>query len=306
MEVESQFQGISQAIVDIRNAFKSVEVRTAGIIRNTAEAINKRCQEWGTGIRRDLEQSFKIIQEIGCPPPFGKIAGLGGIEPPLNNLLEWWAKSGSEHGMTKSFLIRFVDAIGFSEMVEDLKTDESDLVEVYANQKIPGSGSEKKPDLAVRTKNTALILENKLGSGESGEGQYTEYYDKILPFWAKDRKAKRAVFCCPNDYEHNPPPEETWCCIRHTELAAVFLNLAKQTDGASFWGRVAAIVTAVALDETLFPYKIFLETDKQLEKMRAAPRFLAVDIYAMLKQSKEVDLLSKKLEKSYFRMGGIK
>ena len=90
MEVKAQFQGISQAISDIRNAFKSDGNRKAGIIRNTAEAINKHCQTWGTEVRRDLEQSFKTIQEIGCPPSFVRIAGMKDREPPLNNLLEWW------------------------------------------------------------------------------------------------------------------------------------------------------------------------------------------------------------------------
>ena len=198
--------------------------------------------------------------------------------------------------MTKAFLIGLAKAIGFSEMVDDLKLDESDLVEVFANQKIPGSGSEKKPDLAVRTKNTALILENKYGSGESGEGQYAEYSDKILPAWAEKQKAKRAVFCCPNDYSHNPPPGETWWHIGHTEMATLFLNLAKETDETSRWGRIAAIVTATAFDKTLFPNEVFVETDALLKKMMTAQRFLAVDIYAMLKQLEEVDQLTKKLE----------
>ena len=299
MEVEAQFQKKIQAITDMCDAFKAIEHRKAGIIRKAAKDINEHCETWGAEIREHLEQSFKAMQKIGFPPPFVKIAGLK-KEPPLNNLLEWWAKSDSEHGMTKNFLISLSELLCFQEMVDDLKSDELGPGDVLANQKVPLSGSDKRPDLAVRTKNTALILENKYGSKESGEKQYAEYRDKILPAWAGARKAKRAVFCCPEDYPYNRPPEDKWCCKTHEKLAILFLELAKQTDGTSHWGRMAAIVTATAFDKTIFPYNVIVETDTLLKKMKAAPRFLAVDIYAMLKQSEEVKSIEKKLKEIMF------
>ncbi len=287
------------AIKHVCEAVRSTEHQKAEIISSTAQAIKDHCMERGAEILQDLEQAFKAMREIGCPPTFVNIAGLKNKEPPLNNLLEWWAKSDSEHGMTKQFLIGLADLIDFKEMVADLKTGEIDQVEVFANQRIPGSDSKKRPDLAVRTRNTAIILENKYNSPESDEEQYPEYRDRILPKWAEARKNSLAVFCCPENYEYNRPTKG-WCCKTHEDLAVLFRDLAKKTDGTSHWGRIAAIVTAGAFNRAIFPHKGFEETYTLLKEMRAVRPFLIVHIYQMLKQREKVQSLIDTLKEFKF------
>ncbi|MGY6217583.1 hypothetical protein ACW73L_20695 [Methylolobus aquaticus] len=236
-----------QELRDIADRFAGIfrqrRDERARAIRDTANVIEQHLQEWKKSLRTQLEEQLRAWDEHGTPLSFVRVAGQRHLEKPLNRLLGWLADPEGDHGLGSEFLIGLAGRMNLPEMVEDLQNGEKP--EVKAEEALEDDDSGKQPDLLARTSRAALLLENKVWAPQSGD-QYGPYLAVFTQHFAGDRK-KRAFLC--SRTPRNKP--EGWDgTLLHSDLARILHDIAGGEGTFSTWGRIAAVVCAVALEDS--------------------------------------------------------
>jgi hypothetical protein len=188
-----------------------------------------------------LEEKVKLYDLIGTPPPILRIMGENHLEKPFNRILKWCSDVNAEHKLGREFLRQLSSRVGFSQLMDDLTNAEIEP-SVYGEEAVDLSGNE--PDLIVLTPNAALLLENKVGSPESGD-QYKPYRE-WFPSFAKKRKIQLVL----SARDERPVPDGWDCAIRHEDIAEIFRSLSL-LDGVPLWSRILAVQCAVSFSNTL-------------------------------------------------------
>lgn len=245
---------------NIRDAMNEIDSFRVSNIRNCAAAISQSEIQYSKSVITALHCTGRLVeshlgellhtlaQELrdklllhdkwGIPPSFIHVAGQGDLEKPFNRLLAWWSDVHAGHGLGRRFLKLLAIRASLLEMYEDIDTCEP---EILAEQVIGGKSDGRMPDLMVRTKNAALMVENKVYASESGD-QYAPYLG-YLEKWAEGR-AYRAILSA-RDTREIPTGWDGF--ILHRELAELFDELWND-DTAPVWGRISAKLTANAFN----------------------------------------------------------
>ncbi|MFH1464773.1 MAG: hypothetical protein ABIO70_10340 [Pseudomonadota bacterium] len=174
----------------------------------------------------------------GYPPALRRLCGFGDREVYLNRILGWLFDPTGDHGAGRRPLLALCGLIGFDTLAEDLRSDPS-APELHAERTPDPDLTSLEPDLMVRTRRAALLLENKVGSGESWPGQYPQYL-ALLRQWAGPRK-HRAHLLAPEAREQ----AEGWSApLTHAALAEALRPLTLDPD-LPRWTRITvALVVA--------------------------------------------------------------
>ena len=242
VDPEVRASRVRNAAATIRGARDKEAKRRAEAVGLAASQIRRALQSECSRFRWELEAVVQRALGEGVVPSLLRAAGLSHLERPFNTLLAWWAEVDAEHGLGRSFLMALGEAISFDRLVDDLA--QGDIPYVLAEQAPAAAMWSRQPDLMVRTRNAALLVENKVDAAESGEGQYADYLD-LLNWWAEGR-ATRAVLLARDQRE---VPDGYDLMVTHAELAAVFRGLAGAADRGSRWGRTCAAIMAATLDD---------------------------------------------------------
>lgn len=232
-DIADRFAGLFQERRDAR----------ALAIRDTADVIEQHLQGWKKSLRTQLEEQLRAWDEHGTPLSFVRVAGQRHLEKPLNRLLGWLADPEGDHGLGSAFLIGLAIRMDLPEMVEDLKNGEKP--EVKAEEALEGDDSGKQPDLFARTSRAALMLENKVWAPQSGD-QYGPYLAVFTQHFAGDRK-KRAFLC---SRTQRKKPDGWDGTLLHRDLASILHDIAGGEGKVPTWGRIGAVVCAVALEDS--------------------------------------------------------
>jgi hypothetical protein len=226
----------------IRAEIEKSDLESSATIVSAGKKLRGHFDEWGGTVRRNLEEKLEYFKEIGCPPSFPCMAGVNGYEKPLNKIIGWWAKPFSGHGAGRSFLVHLAQRLNFSSFREDL--DFSSELEVYSEEPVHAS-SGLEPDLFVITKSSALLFENKYGSGQSGNSQYDDYYDLLMEIAGSRKLKSMAVFC--TRHPQLVPPK--WnCTLVHSDIEEIFKKISLSVD-VPLWSRISAIICSVSFQE---------------------------------------------------------
>jgi hypothetical protein len=241
LPVEARAKVIRAAAARIGVAREQQQKAKVEAICRASKELRVHLDAWDAELRSALETEVKKRSDAGWPPSYVRVAGLGHLERPLNQLLAWWVDPEADHGLARGFLAMLARRAGAHALAEDVALGLP--VEVYAESAVDEGG--KEPDLLARTEHGALMLENKLGAGESGN-QYGPYLS-LFHRWASNvpEGERRALLCCPKP---RPKPEGWSDVLLHREVASLLREIAEQP-GATPWGRVSALVVAEAFED---------------------------------------------------------
>lgn len=207
-------------------------------IRAAADSLGELFDVAGQAARIALVEAVASHKELGWPPSFVQLAGVSDLEKPFNRLLGWWARAG-DHGAGYAFVRELARRFELPAMIADLEANAPVVVRV---EDAFDEDIGKEPDLVVLTPRAALMLENKVHAGESGD-QYAPYLAQFaLERGDRDWSAVLAA----RDARERPPG---WThAVSHADLAGIFRTIAAD-ETVRFWTRIAATVTAVAFDD---------------------------------------------------------
>ncbi len=207
----------------------TVKRKKASMIREIGSVLEARLGELAAPLRKELEIRVREYQRIGTPPSLLRIMGQSHLEKPFNRILKWCADVEGKHGFGREFLRELASMAELPALEEDMAAGE--IPEVAGETSIDHSGC--MPDLLVRTSRAALMLENKVHAGESGN-QYLPYL-RCFQEWAGQRQS-RALLCARNVRDR---PIGWHGTIIHAQLANLFERLAR-LEAIPLWGRVTA------------------------------------------------------------------
>lgn len=213
-------------------AFQDDEARAA-VVRRVGKDLHEEVLLRGAALQDDLRNRI----EDGYIPSFISLCGAADLEKPFNRLLGWWATESADHGCGRKFLIELTHLLGPIVLEEDLR--EGRPVNVLVEEAVGAEARE--PDLLVWSDRGILLLENKVLSPESGEGQYADYL-ALLDRLANGRD-RRAVLAA-RTVRDAPPGWDRF--VSHGELATAFDRLAGAPEVPT-WGRITAAITAHTL-----------------------------------------------------------
>lgn len=233
----------------------------ASVSRIARATLDSRC----TQMLATLDDSLSAHDATGTPPPLLRLAGLLEMEKPHTRLLAWLLDPHRNHRAGVPALHIIAENLGFVALCNDIE-ERPEAINLQIEQKWPhGAQSSKVPDILVMAPNAILLLENKLGSGESGD-QYGPYRDALSRL-AIDRKIPledaRAHLVAP---ESRTAPENWGRTITYSELAGWLLRCAAAD--LPFWDRVLAFLVAEA----------FKRNDSTAERMTRA-RALSAELH---------------------------
>ena len=270
----SQATDICNTAARIRNSQSARNRDRAANIRETADRIAQHLNQWQGDLLCQLHSELKAYDQVGIAPSFIQIAGQRRLEKPLNKLLAWWVDPEATHGMAREFLKRLAGLIPFEALKKDL---DDGLPYTFKGEKAMTDGSGNQPDLLVSTQNAALMLENKLYSGQSGDAQYKTYFDEFQSCSEFKSQEKKAILCVRDDRDH---PENWDGKITHADLADILENLA-QLPRYSKWDRIAATLCAVSFRGDEMAEKILYARRLEQEVASAKP---SLDTITKLRQ----------------------
>jgi len=203
----------------------------------------------GAQMLATLDESLRAHDATGTPPPLLRLAGISEMEKPHTRLLAWLLNPDRDHRASIPALQIIAEGLGFDALLRDLEKSPKSI-NLRAEQTWPhGAQSNKEPDILVISPNAILLLENKLGSGESGD-QYGPYRD-ALSLLASRRKIPnndaRAHIVAP---EMRTAPEGWGRTITYAELADWLLRIAAAA--LPLWDRVLSylVIEAFARSES--------------------------------------------------------
>ncbi|MFT4628714.1 MAG: hypothetical protein ACI8PZ_007410 [Myxococcota bacterium] len=121
--------------------------------------------------RRELPAAVDTHRAAGTPPPLLRQMGLSDRETPENRVLGWALDPATTAG--RSTLLAVAREL-LPPFAHDLEAGR--IPEIRREQRWPDqAGADTQPDLLVIGEGCILLIENKVWSGESGEGQYAGY-----------------------------------------------------------------------------------------------------------------------------------
>lgn len=227
-EVTAAAEVFSALIVESRT-------RKSAVVREVGADLEAKLDELAWPLRKGLQVRVEEYRRLGRPPSLLRIIGQSHLEKPFNRIMKWCADVGAEHGFGREFLRELGALAGLPELAEDLATGE--IPTVTGETSIDKAGN--MPDLVVCTARTALLVENKVRAGESGD-QYAPY---LLCFHELAGEREARALLCARDLRPVPPGWNS--SITHSQLASIFQRLAR-LDSIPLWGRIAAWQCAAA------------------------------------------------------------
>jgi hypothetical protein len=236
---------IESAAALFEELFHKERRQQADAVRKTGDIIERHLWGWRERLRSTLEQQLAAFADVGFPPSFVHVAGQRGLEKPLNRLLAWLGDPGAEHGLGTAFLVRLSHFAGLPELAEDLERGED--AEIRAEATLEDDDSGREPDLVVRTSRAALLLENKVHAAESGPGQYSTYLE-IFKAWAAGTRKTAAILCSRGSRKL---PDGWTMVMMHADVSNMLYEIGRSPDDAPTWGRIAAVMCAVAFEESV-------------------------------------------------------
>jgi hypothetical protein len=253
---------LQQAVVAIQAAHARRQERVQRL-QETAMRLKRVYAAHSSDARQELSVALATHARVGWPPSFIQVAGQSHLEKPFNRLIAWLCQQEG-HGLGSLFLQRLSRTVGLESMASDLASGERP--EMWFEQSFSEDTS-KEPDVVIRTRRAALLLENKVYASESGDqyGPYQRLFEKA----AGDRE-KRLLLCSRKPRE-TPPG---WVLLLHAQLASILRDLA-QDDSLSFWSRVNAIISATAFEDGTSPYELIREANDLLAATALRPADVA-------------------------------
>jgi hypothetical protein len=206
--------------------------------------------ESAAAVRADLTARVAEVERVGTPPSLFTLMGLSWYEKPYNRVLAWIVDPYAQHGAGRAVLRALARHLQTGSLLTDLD-DPAAEIEIRGELAWPPeAGSTRQPDLVVLTPSFALLIENKVLAGESGDGQYDEYLQALVRLAEARGVGWGAWLAAPGE---RPLPDagedgNSWTgVLRHRDLAAVLRNAAATADVPA-WGRVACLLVAAQFD----------------------------------------------------------
>ncbi len=182
---------------------------------------------------------------LGIPPSLRQLVGISHLEVPMNQVLGWMLNP--EYRGAAAFM-----GLGALAKLLDYPALEADIerrsnVAVWCESTPDYEITSRQPDLLIGTKNTVVLIENKVYSPESGFDQYSHYLE-VARAWAGERES-RAYLLAPNK-------RATPCgwdgSLTHAQLGEALRRLVVEP-GLSFWDRVIYGLIVSDLDPDPMP-----------------------------------------------------
>lgn len=244
----------SEACVDVPSDIAVADlVRAAGVEFETilgrrrrvaASRVHEAASSLEAIFGRQLEQIEAQARQrvaLGAPASLRELTGISQLEVPMNRVLGWVfdpARRGSAALVAVVQLAQFLD---FDALLRDIQSGETPQVWVESSPDIWLSS--RQPDLVIGTTGAALLIENKVDSPESGEGQYADYL-ALLEGWAESRDARAYLF----SRRKRTPPVGWAGSFSHQELGQYVFKQLAEGEGLPFWDRVMYGLLAGDLD----------------------------------------------------------
>lgn len=244
----SEGSAVMPSDVSVADLVRAAGVELETILRRRRRVAATRVHEAASSLEtifgRQLEQIEAQARQrvaLGAPASLRELTGISQLEVPMNRVFGWVfdpARRGSAALVALTQLAQFLD---FEVLLRDIQSGETPEVWVESSPDLWLSS--RQPDLIVGTSGAALLVENKVDSPESGEGQYADYL-ALLDDWAESRDARAFLF----SRRKRTPPVDWAGSFSHQELGqCVFKQLAER-EGLPFWDRVVYGLLAGDLD----------------------------------------------------------
>jgi len=193
--------------------------------------------------RRKLSTIMASYDRVGSIPSLFTLMGLSWRERPYNRVLGWICDPQADHGAGRAVLCSLARRLGPSALLEDL-ADPQAHIQVRCEQCWPSVVRDARmPDLLVLSPNAVLLIENKVVSGQSGVGQYTDYLSTLQRLASCGQRESAAWLAAPN---RRATPDGWDGTITHSDLARCIAEAAKGPEVPE-WGRVACLLVAEQL-----------------------------------------------------------
>ena len=236
------------AAVEIRTAsllFEDVLTRRAAAQEQGVRQVSSRLEAIFRYRLEEIEAQARVRLRLGAPPSLRLLTGISQLEVPMNRVLGWIfdpSRRGDAACIALTELARFLE---FETLLRDIEAGE--VPEVLVESSPDVALTNRQPDLMIGTTNAALLIENKVDSPESGEGQYADYLS-VLTDWAKSRDARAYLF----SRRKRTPPAGWAGSFSHQDLGVqIFRRLAEEETSLPFWDRVVYGLLAGDLDPDL-------------------------------------------------------
>ncbi|WP_437926647.1 PD-(D/E)XK nuclease family protein [Sorangium sp. So ce291] len=268
------------AVNAIAGAWREVHRRGVGAraaaLGRVASVAMRTVEQRGRELLAELERQLDAYAKVGVAPPLFRVMGLGRYEKPYNRALAWLLDPAADHGAGWPVLRALAMHIGFDALLHDVLRQGADVHVRGERPWPPEAASMREPDLLVLTEHAVLLIENKVGSGESGKGQYSDYRTALKRLAAARALDARAYLLTPDASE---TPEGWHGVITHAELADA-IDEASRSQEVAAWDR--ALCTMVS--EAFRADRSAAARLGQAKRLRAqiARRGLAVDLVRRL------------------------
>jgi PD-(D/E)XK nuclease superfamily protein len=190
-------------------------------------------EQRGRELLKALDRQLDAHARVGTAPSLFRVMGLSRYEKPYNRVLAWLLEPAAEHGAGPPILQALAKHIGFDDLLHDLVGKEADVSVRGERPWPPEAASTGEPDLLVVSVRAALMIENKVLSGESGKRQYANYKAALKRLADARGLNARAYLLTP---EASKIPDGWHGAMTHAELAEV-IEEASRAPALSVWDR---------------------------------------------------------------------
>jgi hypothetical protein len=206
------------------------------------QAVATATREWLASqvdpARASLAQAIQHAEQVGAPPLITRALGWPDWEKPQNRLLGWILDPSGDHGAGTAALAAFAELVGLPSIaVGD--------VEVRRETGWPaGATGKREPDLLIISANAAILMENKVGAPESGDGQYRDYLDGIRALTSHRGISEWRIVLSARGERQMPADwrgESNARVVRHVQIAEAFEQAAGRRAG---WARISCLLCA--------------------------------------------------------------
>ncbi|WP_437712874.1 PD-(D/E)XK nuclease family protein [Sorangium sp. So ce448] len=230
---------IAGAWRDVHRSGVGVQVAVLGRI---ASVGLRTIEQRGRELLDELERQLDTYAKVGVAPPLFRVMGLNRFEKPYNRALAWLLDPAAEHGAGRAVLQVLARHIRFDALLHDVLRQGADVHVRGERPWPPEAASMREPDLLVLTEHAVLLIENKVESGESGQGQYSDYRTALKKLAAARDLDARAYLLTPDASE---TPESWHGVMTHAELADA-IDEASRSQEVAAWDRALCTMVSEA------------------------------------------------------------